>query len=390
MEKHQLNNWDLRTLIYLNFDFYWTRHYPSKHDSNGQRVWLDPEQYSLDLMAKINPNFFQPLLDKNPNLLPLVEKFTQECKKHEYPVYVLTDIFQNKIYLEDVSSMVFNNNYTKLISDKERKKFIKDMIGYQPSLMNDLHNHLKNNLNKDAVLLYSYAESLPKYMKEINDSTESIWENLKKITLYSDSASILLLSPIVKSFKHDESFYKLLKDIFSPKLAEYHGLREKFQKFEKKYFSQFSSEEKIDLFTNHQEYVFTFSMKDMVLVDKFGINKNFVMHIQSQIYDGLKEYLNKSMPDIGLYYSHSNKGLEINVPNFSDKEQVDFYMEKIQPIVVDILSSLPENLKKFPDNDTIPKMFETASLKLELEESFLELEKSSENKNIMKQKKNKL
>lgn len=376
MDSHKLSRWELQTLLNLNFDFDWIRAYPKKFDpSTSQHVWLEPEKYSEDLTKYLNSRFFKPLLEKRPELLSDVEQFSKECKKDLYPISHLGEIFKNKISLDDILPLLFYNNNTKFISYKERKKFIRDMIGHEPTIMMDLHNHLKTN--NDNILLYAYAESLPKYINEIKDTKESIWENLKKIHLYSDSSSVAIVHPIVKSFENDEPFYQLVKEIFSPKFEEYHALREKFQKVEKKYFSKFKVDEYIDLFDNNQEYRFIFSMRDRVLVDNFGINKNAVMEIQKQIHECLKRYLNQSMPEDSLYYAYSNKGFEINAFRFEDKPQVDFFINKIQPVLKDILASLPDNIKRFPDKETIYKMFDSALLKIELDDT---LEIQSEHK----------
>jgi hypothetical protein len=368
MESYKLSRWELHTLINLNFDFNFVGAFPKKFDPNRSiAVWLEPDKCSQDLITYLTPRFFKPLLDKKPELVSNVEKFGEEIKKETYIVSILTDTFADKITLEDIRPLLFYNNYTKFISYTERKKFIRDMIGHDPTIMMDLHNHLKTNT--DNILLYAYAESLPKFIDEIKDTKESIWENLRKIHLYSDSSSVAIVSPIVRSFKNDEPFYELVKEIFSKKFDEYHALREKFKKVEKKYFSQFKIEEYIDLFDNEQEYRFIFSMRDRVLVDNFGINKNAVMEIQKQIHECLKRYLNKSMPENSLYYAYSNKGFEINAFKFEDKPQVDFYIDKIQPVIKNILGSLPENIKRNPDSETMYKMFDSALLKLELDDT---------------------
>jgi hypothetical protein len=383
MEDYKLNRWDLNNLIHVVDDLHQLRMcYIHNHGYGAEKEgWRDADKYIQSLKYRLEPSLFNSLLLKQPELASDLENFWKQCETARYAESVFSEIFTDKIFLKNVHEQLLINSYSSQINNSERRKFVKEMIVKSPSLMMDLHNHLKTN--HDHVLLYAYTESLPKYLNQIDDTKENIWERLKKLDLPFDSTAANLLTPIVKSFKHDKDFYNVLKEIFSPKFEKYHNLREKFSKIEDKYFKKFKVDENIELFDNHQAYSFSFFIQDRVLIDSFGINKNSVEEVKSEIHECIKTFLNKCLPKSGLYYSYSQRGFDINTPNFNDKPRIDLYMHHIQPIIKNILSSLPEKDKTFPNKENVCKMFESALLKIELDDSLSSRE-------ISKPKKHKL
>lgn len=383
MNSHILTRYELNTLCSLNFGmtYYRSRFHFKENYTNEvtSGEWENSDEYVKAIKPDWDKVIFSNLLQKQPELSQKIESFWEKSKKEKYIESLFCREFEDKIYLKSVGQTIFNVNYY-YSGVKERKEFIKKMIRYEPYLMNDLHD--KNKTTQDLTLLSAYVELLPSHIKEIKDTKEKILENISKTKDFTESNFVQVLNCVVKSFPHDKEIYNFLKTHCSSKFEKFHTLRDKFKKVEDKYFSEFKEDEKFDIFNNSQEYRYIFCIKDSVLIDYFGIHKSVATNIQFQIHNCLKEYLkNNVSPDIE--YTYSKKGLEINTSNFSYRATIEDVMERLKPCIKDILYSLDEKTKTNPDNETIPKMFNLATLKFDLENSL-------NNKDTYKAKKNKI
>jgi len=370
MSDYKLTRWELSDLMHLNFDLSYLRQ--SFYYNNGygadKKGWKNPDQYISSLQTTLSP-FLNPLLQKQPDLAPYLELYWEKCKVEAYAEHVFDEVFDNKILLKNVYQYILKDSYSRYVTDKDRKKFIKNMINHEPWLLNEAHNLIKNNNVKDNMFMYAYAESLTSHVKEIQDSKESIWDNLKKAQHYSDSTSTALLTSVIKAFSHDKDYYLALREVFAPQFEKYHGLREKFQKYEKKHFSDFQVKETFDLFENQAEYRYCLNMMDRVLIDNYGIHKGAVEFIKRRLNECIETYLAKVMPSTNISFLSTQRGLEIILPNLDDKDTLHINMNKFQPVIVDMISSLDKNTKQFPNKGSLDKFFEASVLKLEMEDS---------------------
>jgi hypothetical protein len=368
MADHLLTRFELTTLINLNYQ----QHYIGFYWSDFEKKWDKPDDYIRSIKLTLNRFLFNDLLTKQPELKNDVDTFWEEAKKEKYLTSVFWKVFDNKIFLKNVYPLIFSYN-TNYCNKQERKDFIKKMIGYDPSIMNALHEKIKTNNYIDHAHLAAYVDLLPKYLKEIKDSKEQVLENLKKTNEFTESNFVQVLNSAIKSFSHDKELYDFLKTHCSQKFETYHNLRDKFNKAEDKYFPQFKQAKKIDIFSNIQEYKYIFCIKDSILIDYFGVDKSAAAFVQRLLHESIEKYLNTNVgPD--LYYSYSGKGYEINTQNFDNQSKIEFYMEKLKPCITDILSSLNENTKKGIDKEYIPKLFNSVTLKFDLEKSLEEKE----------------
>ncbi len=370
MNDYKLTRWELSDFFNLTVELRYLRQSFIYNQGYGadKKGWRDADKYVNSLKTHLS-NFTNPILQKQPELEPLFEKFWEKCKVEMYAEHAFNEIFSDKILLKNIYPDFLKNHYSTYVSNKERKNFIKKMINHEPWIINEAHDLIKNSSTIDNMLIYAYAESLADHGKEIKDSKEKIWENLKKAEHYSDSTSTALLTSIIKAFPHDKDYYEALREIFSPKFESYHGLREKFQKYEKKHFANFLVKEKINLFDTSSEYRYCFGMKDRVLVDEFGIHKGAVEFIKRRLNECMESYLNKVMPNSSLTFIPSNRGLEIVLPKSEEKDILHTNISKFQPVIIDMLSSLDKNTKQFPNKGSLDKFFEASILKLEMEET---------------------
>lgn len=288
MADHLLTRVELYQLFNLNFNMSSYRQsfrYKENYSSLGKPgEWSD--EYIDFIKNLFHVELFDNLLKKQPELTAIVDNFWKESKTTKYIESLACNTFENKILLKNIYPLIFNAHYF-YIGKEDRKNFVKKMIQYEPWIMNHLHEKLKKN--KDDALLLAYVELLPRHINEIKDSKESILENISTIDSFSESHITKAMNSLVKSMEHDKILYDFLKKIILPKFETFHSLRENFNKIENKYFSQFK-EKKISIFNNEQQYIYVFCIKDSVMVDYFGINKNISVGLQHQIHDCIKEY----------------------------------------------------------------------------------------------------
>lgn len=364
-----LERLDAWRLCLLNFNTsYYRLVFPFNraYSSNQQEGWKDPDS----VISSIKPNWdnilFNKLLENQPELAPVVDEFWLKLRTSDSPEWIFGDLFADKILVNSIYPLIFRV-HADYSNNQDRKPLVKKLVKEEPWLMDELHKEIKKSSYIDSVLLTVYVELLPLHAKEIKDNKQSILENLNKTKGFTESNCLQVLSSALRTFKHDKELHDFLKELFAPKFETHHTLRDKFKKAEEKYFSSFKEDKPIEIFETIHEYRYVLNIKDSTVIDHFGVHKNVAVTVMSQLYESLKKYLTEKIgPD--LYYSYSKKGFEINTPNFDNRPKIEAIMEQVKPCLHDILSSLDKQSKTNPDKETIPKLFETAMLHIELNE----------------------
>ena len=373
MTQTPIGHHEIVNLIKLNINTSWYRksfHFTDRYikQPDGSLIsdgsW-DSENYITQQKSDWDRVFFNPLLKDNPSLQPLVDEFWDQARKNKYIESVAGTLFKDKINIEPLIPLVFNSSVSSL-SNTERKDFIKRIVNLQPNIMNDLHSKLNNR--KDFVLLSAYIDLLPKNIKQIKDTQESILNHLKDSVVLSESNIVKVLTVIMKSFEPSQEIYNFIKTTFAKKFETMHTLRDKFNQLEKKHFSQFKDEKKVNLFDNFGEYNHVIKISEPTLIDHFGVHKTNVTLVRNQIHNAMQTIAQDKIGKHLTFYTNT-RGLHICSKNFEDKDKIEDLLGKIKEVLPNVIISLDYKQNHNPELNDILKKLNTSLMYFDLNDS---------------------
>lgn len=217
--------------------------------------------------------FFNTLKTKQPELSSLIDDFWEQAKKEKNIIHLFTNIFKDKILIENFKDIIFNNRTGSIIKDY-RINFLNKLIQEDSTLFDNLHRHLLRY--QDQELLKFYLQLLPKLHQEIQsqDKEKEIWSFLERKKNLTENQSLKLLNIMFKVLNLSEENHQHIFSFFEQYLEKYHDLRKKLKQYENKFFKNFKKEEeKHSLVKTSKMYTFNFHLKANILIDEYNLDK---------------------------------------------------------------------------------------------------------------------